>query len=75
VSDQLARLADSAWWDPSARIKTDLARRSKEGTAALLKEDIPDKELEKSVAYSLRLVPYVKTDEEEDVEMKAAVKG
>jgi hypothetical protein len=73
VSDQLARLADSAWWDPSARIQADLARRSKYRDATALKEDLPDKELKEGVAYTLRLVPYVKTGEEEDVEMKPGV--
>lgn len=75
VSDQLACLADSAWWDPSARIKADIVRRSKETTAAALKGDMPDEELEEGVDFTLQLVPYVEAGAENDVEMKAAVEG
>ncbi|EEY59657.1 uncharacterized protein PITG_12240 [Phytophthora infestans T30-4] len=43
IADQLARLADSAWWDPLAKVNVDVARRN------FFKELIPDEELKEAL--------------------------
>ncbi|EGZ23100.1 hypothetical protein PHYSODRAFT_481197 [Phytophthora sojae] len=58
ISDQLAHLADSRWWDPWARVQADLARRGKESTAGAMKVELPDDELVEGAACPLRIIPY-----------------